>query len=822
MPVYPLALLAICLKYLLICTNLHDQWDIKPESMKILHSIVIVSLLLTLLAPAQEKQQLKLFPLSAVRLFDSPFKQAEEADLNYILAMDPDRLLAPYLREAGLEPKAESYPNWENTGLDGHIGGHYLSALAMMYAATGDERMNTRMDYMLTELKRCQNNHDDGYLGGVPGGRAMWKQIAGGNIDAGAFSLNKKWVPLYNIHKIYSGLRDAWLFGGSEDAKEMLIKLTDWAINLVSDLSEEQIQDMLRSEHGGLNEVFADVAFITGDEKYLTLAKQFSHRHVLEPLLKYEDKLTGMHANTQIPKVIGFKRISEYNGDKSWENAARFFWETVVDKRSVSIGGNSVREHFNPTDDFSGMITSEQGPETCNTYNMLKLTKHLFLSDPQVKYMDYYERALYNHILSTEEPDHGGFVYFTPMRPGHYRVYSQPETSFWCCVGSGLENHTKYGELIYAHAGNDLYVNLFIPSRLDWKDKGIVVSQETAFPDEEQSTLSLKMAERLKFTVFIRYPEWVSKEGMQITVNGKPVKFSSESGVYAAVSRRWKDGDTIKVSLAMETTVEQIPDGEHYYSILHGPIVLAAKTTDKDMPGLYADDSRGGHIAHGERIPLQDMPIIVSEPDRIASQVIPVTGEPMTFKVENLYSDVYSELKLIPFYKLHESRYIIYWQSETKDAVQKIKEEIAAEEKTKQELARITVDVVYPGEQQPESDHFIEFERSNAGVNNGKHWRDARGWFSYKMRNPDKEPVKLRVMYFGGDRGRQFNILVNNQTIANVSLKRHNGDDFYTVDYDIPESLIAANSELTVKFEAEPGSVAGGVYEVRLIKDSAE
>ncbi|MFB6320018.1 beta-L-arabinofuranosidase domain-containing protein [Saccharicrinis sp. FJH54] len=788
--------------------------------MKTLKSILVIICLIPAFLTAQVKEQLELFPLNSVRLLESPFKHAEMKDMEYILALDPDRLLAPYLKEAGLEPKAENYPNWENTGLDGHIGGHYLSALAMMYAATGDQRMKDRMDYMLSELKRCQDNHDDGYLGGVPGGRAMWKEIAEGHIDAGAFSLNKKWVPLYNIHKIYAGLRDAYLFGGSEEAKEMLIKLTDWAIKLVSNLSEDQIQDMLRSEHGGLNEVFADVAFITGNDKYLTLAKQFSHHYVLNPLLQHEDKLTGMHANTQIPKVIGFKRIAEYDGDTTWADAARFFWETVVDNRTVTIGGNSVREHFNPVDDFSGMINSEQGPETCNTYNMLKLTKMLFLSDPDVKYMDYYERALYNHILSTEEPDRGGFVYFTPMRPGHYRVYSQPETSFWCCVGSGLENHTKYGELIYAHDGDDLYVNLFIPSTLDWKKKGIKITQNTAFPDKEKTELTLNLKKKSKFGIHIRYPEWITKGGMTVFVNGEPVEIPDQPGEYVTVYRKWKDGDNISVSLPMHTTVEQIPDGEHYFSILHGPVVLAAKTTTDNMPGLYADASRGGHIASGEKIPLQEMPIIVSEPDQIAAKVKPVQGEALTFTLDDLYSGDYSNLTLIPFYRLHDSRYIIYWQSETEDAVKEIKAEIAAKEAAEQELERSTVDLIYPGEQQPESDHFIKFDRSNAGVNAGKHWRDAQGWFSYELRNPDKVPVKLRVMYFSGDRGRNFNILANNKVIAEVNLRGRRGNDFYTVDYDIPDDIaLSTSGTFIVKFEAKEGSVAGGVYEVRLLKD---
>jgi DUF1680 family protein len=326
---------------------------------------------------AQTKPALSYFDLQDVRLLPGPFKHAEDLDLTYLLTLDADRLLAPFLREAGLPQKKESYTNWENTGLDGHIGGHYISALAHMYASTGDLQTKKRLDYMLSTLKQCQEANGNGYIGGVPGGQVIWEEIRQGNIQAGGFNLNSKWVPLYNIHKTYAGLRDAYLLTGNEEAKDMLINMTDWAIRLVQQLSDQQIQDMLRSEHGGLNETFADVAAITQNPAYLTLARKFSHQEILTPLIQHQDQLTGKHANTQIPKVLGFKRIADIAQDETWEDAVRYFWELVVSKRSISIGGNSVSEHFNPTDDFSKMVHSIEGPETCNTYNMLRLTKML-------------------------------------------------------------------------------------------------------------------------------------------------------------------------------------------------------------------------------------------------------------------------------------------------------------------------------------------------------------------------------------------------------------------------------------------------------------
>ena len=552
-------------------------------------SFILALLLSASLSKAQNVPQVSYFPLQDVKLLDSPFLQAQQTDLHYILALNPDRLLAPFLREAGLTPKAPSYTNWENTGLDGHIGGHYLSALSMMYAATGDTTVYNRLNYMLDELYRAQQAVGTGFIGGTPGSLQLWKEIKAGNIRAGGFDLNGKWVPLYNIHKTYAGLRDAYLYTGSDRARRMLIAFTDWMIDITSGLSDQQIQDMLRSEHGGLNETFADVAAITGDKKYLELARRFSHKIILDPLIKDEDRLTGMHANTQIPKVIGYKRIAELSQDdknwnhaEEWDHAARFFWNTVVNNRSVCIGGNSVREHFHPVDNFTSMINDVQGPETCNTYNMLRLTKMLYqnshnpcnINEPDPNYINYYERALYNHILASQEPDKGGFVYFTPMRPGHYRVYSQPETSMWCCVGSGLENHTKYGEFIYAHQKDTLYVNLFIPSQLNWKEQGVILTQETRFPDDNKVTLRIDKASKKQRTLMIRIPEWANQSSnYSISINGKKETFPTKKGnQYLPLSRKWKKGDVITFNLPMKVTIEQIPDKKDYYAFLYGSV----------------------------------------------------------------------------------------------------------------------------------------------------------------------------------------------------------------------------------------------------------
>ena len=611
---------------------------------------------------AQTRQQVDLFSLNQVRLLESPFLSAQQTDLRYLLALEPDRLLSPFLREAGLQPKAPSYPNWENTGLDGHIGGHYLSALSMMYAATGDAEVKRRLDYFLDELKRCQDHVGTGFIGGTPGSLALWEEIKRGDIRAGSFDLNGKWVPLYNIHKTYNGLLDAYIHVGSEQARDMLVKYTDWMLDITAGLSDEQMQEMLKSEHGGLNEVFAAVYEITGDKKYLQLAHRFSHQKILRPLIQEKDSLTGLHANTQIPKVIGYKRIADDEHNADWDKAARFFWKTVTENRSVCIGGNSVREHFNPPDDFSAMIEDVQGPETCNTYNMLRLTKMLYKSTPEVYLMDYYEKALFNHILSSEEPERGGFVYFTPMRPGHYRVYSQPETSFWCCVGTGLENHAKYGELIYAHDRDALYVNLFIPSRLTWEEKGVVFSQRTRFPYSGEMNFTFEEAESKKLALKLRIPSWVKEpEQIEVSVNGEWLGYGAVTGEYLTLERKWKRGDCVTLRLPMQVNLVQLPDKSPYYAFQYGPIVLAAPMGTEDLKGLYADDSRGGHIAHGKLIPLNEIPAFIGTSAEIESSLSRLDDEGLRFVYTGETFPARKDMEFIPFYALHNQRYLIYF-----------------------------------------------------------------------------------------------------------------------------------------------------------------
>jgi len=693
--------------------------------------------------------QMQPFKLQDVKLKEGIFKKAQDVDQQYILALNPDKLLAPYLIDAGLPLKASRYGNWESSGLDGHIAGHYLSALAMMYASTGNAEMKTRLDYMVNELSLCQAKNGNGYVGGIPNGKIFWERIHKGDIDGSTFGLNNTWVPIYNIHKLFAGLRDAYEIAGNEQAKKVLLGLGDWFIELIKPLSKEQIQRILDTEHGGINETFADLYIITKDKKYLDTAEKLSHHKLLDPLLEQQDKLTGLHANTQIPKVIGFEKIAALSNNNAWKNASDYFWHNVTEKRSVAFGGNSYREHFNPIDDFKKVLESNQGPETCNSYNMLRLTMALFLNNNDPSYLDFYERTLYNHILSTQHPEKGGFVYFTPIRANHYRVYSQPETSMWCCVGSGLENHTKYGELIYSHTDNAVFVNLFIPSELNWKEKGIQLIQNNNFPHENGTELILKLIKSQNFSLNIRYPKWA--KNIKVLVNGKAELFTANPSQYINLNRKWRNNDKVVVQFTMETQLEYLPDGSNWAAFVRGPIVLAAKTSTKDLKGLFADDSRMGHETTGKLFPINEAQVLVGNKKDYVSQLKAIDNVNFTLDT----------LKLEPFYQIHDARYQMYFQTFSKEDYGLQKELQKKLESQQLAIEALTIDKINCGEQQPEVDHQYKGEQSNSGYDNDKFWRSTRSYISYKLINKDNIGSYIEISTLDAVDTKKFEILIN-------------------------------------------------------------
>ncbi|MFI0430972.1 beta-L-arabinofuranosidase domain-containing protein [Mariniflexile sp. HMF6888] len=752
--------------------------------------------LLFLLTSCSVFAQMQPFKLQEVRLTDGPFKNAQDVDLKYILDLEPDRLLAPYLIDAGFPTKEDRYGNWESIGLDGHIAGHYLSALAMLYASTDNQELKTRLDYMLSELERCQNKNGNGYVGGIPQGKIFWERIHKGDIDGSGFGLNNTWVPLYNIHKLFAGLIDAYHFTGSEKAKSIVINLGDWFIGLIEPLSDEQIQNILRTEHGGINESFADLYIITKDEKYLVTAKKLTHKTFLEPLLHQEDKLTGLHANTQIPKVLGYEKVASLTNNEELSEAVKFFWRDVSQTRSVAFGGNSVAEHFNPVDDFSSMIKSNQGPETCNSYNMVRLSKALFFDHNDVSYIDFYERTLYNHILSSQHPEKGGFVYFTPIRPNHYRVYSQPETSMWCCVGSGLENHTKYGELIYSHTNNDVFVNLFIPSTLNWEEKGITLTQNTKFPYENQSEIVLNLKKKQTFTLNIRQPKWA--ENFEILVNDKVQNIQKKPSSYITIKRTWKSGDKISIRFKTSTHLENLPDGSNWVAYVDGPIVLAAKTSTEDLDGLFADDSRMGHATHGRYFPLDEAYALVGNKDSYLSK---------PKKIGKLHFSLDS-LELQPFFEVHDARYQMYFHTYSNEEYKEKQAILKQQEIDAAALEAKTVDKISCGEQQPEVGHFYKGEKSNSGYNDDKFWRSTRGFMAYQLSNKNLQGKFLDISVLDELKLDNVEISINEKPAEIISTENK------TIRIKLSDMEI-----VNVKITSTNDRPTPRFYELRILKD---
>ena len=786
---------------------------------------ILLSILLCqtcFLAHAQDRLYSDEFPLGDVTLLDGPLKKARDLNIRTLLQYDCDRLLAPYRKEAGLQPKAKTYPNWD--GLDGHVGGHYLTAMAIN-AATGNDECRKRMEYMISELQECADanvrNHPTwgkGYVGGMPGSDKLWSTFKQGNFSTYFGS----WAPFYNLHKMFAGLRDAWVYCGNEQARKLFLGFCDWAIDLTAQLSDQQMEQMLGNEHGGMNEVLADAYAMTGEQKYLDVACRFSHRRLLTPMSQRQDCLDNMHANTQVPKVVGFERIAELGGNETYHDASIFFWDIVTGERSLAFGGNSRREHFPSKEACTDFINDIDGPETCNTNNMLKLTEDLHRHNPEARFADYYELATFNHILSSQHPQHGGYVYFTPARPRHYRNYSAPNEAMWCCVGTGMENHGKYGQFIYTKVNDALYVNLFVSSELNWREKGMTLRQETQFPYGESSRITITGGKG-QFPILVRYPVWVTKGAFSVKVNGKPVNIISGPSSYVTIDRRWKKGDVIDISFPMHNSVSYLPNVPQYIALMHGPILLGMKTGTEDLAHLVADDSRFGQYAGGKKLPIDQAPILINNNiQQIAAQLQPIEGKPLHFRLTTrMENAIQGELQ--PFFEIHDSRYMMYWLALSEDNYKGYLDQLAQAEKDRQALEARTVDKVQPGEQQPETDHKMETDRSFTGNTNDVFYRDARDghYFSYLMQTGGNEQLSLRLKYWGvGEwKSHEFDIFVDDVLVKSVNnTGKYRISEFKYEEYELPAEVLKGKTQVRVKFVAKPRKQIGEIYEVRLIK----
>ena len=813
-------------------------------------------------ANGQSKLYPQHFDLEEVVMLDGPFHDALVTNCNMLLQYDADRLMCPFVRESGLSKKSGSkYYNWTSKhpsfgnwgqsdwSLEGHVGGHYISALAMGYAATKNDpqckNLNklllNKLNYCLNIMKDCQNAYDgntegmEGFIGGQPITH-IWTAMYANNIQP--YKQYGGWVPFYCQHKVLAGVRDAWVYAGSEMGKEMFRKLADWSVNVVSKLNDNDMQNVLGNEHGGMNETLADAYKIFGDIKYLNAAKKYSHSEMINGMQSLNTTfLNNRHANTQVPKYIGFERIYQLKkSETTYKTAAQNFWDDVANNRTVCIGGNSVDEHFLNQGNCGNYINSLNGPETCNTNNMLKLTEDLFDDTHNGKYADFYENAMYNHILSTQDPETGGYVYFTTLRPQGYKIYSQVNKGMWCCVGTGMENHNKYNHFIYTYQANSssktLYVNLFTASHLI--DSLFDVTQETRFPYEEGTKLTVNTAG--EYTIAVRHPSWTTAD-FAIRVNGEAQTFTARKGLatYIKLKREWAKGDVIEIDLPMELRYEQCPNVKEYIAFKYGPILLGAKTNTSDMKNEYAGEGRMDH-APGNMAPSKSIlssPLLICNRSEVLNR-IKKEGE-LKFTIDASRKDAstyWSQLTLEPFFSLHHSRYMIYWYQQT--AEEFAKSSLAAEEQKSRTIIDRTLDYVGTGEQQSEVGHKGTYsEGSTYGSYNGEIYRDAQrgGFIQYTLSNKEGLKTDLSVMcrFTTADKGRSGNIYIEGTKIATYTIpssypSAENG--FFNIEFPIPDELLVdaqgkVKSELVFKIEAN-NSICPGLYYLRLLKGYSE
>jgi DUF1680 family protein len=733
------------------------------------------------------------FPLESVRLLDGPFKHAMELDQKYLLALDVDRLLYNFRINAGLPSQAQPLGGWEEPKgeLRGHFVGHYLSACALMYASTGNEAFRNKGNAVVAGLAECQDKIGTGYLSAYP--------------ESFIDRVEKRvpvWAPYYTLHKIFAGLEDMYVYCGNQQALTMARKFGDWAIARNSKLTDEQMQAMLGTEHGGMNETLADLYALTGEDNYLKLSLRFNHHKVLDPAERQEDKLTGLHANTQIPKFIGNARQYELTGQLPLKTASLFFWNMVVKERSYVIGGHSDGEMFSAKERLSQAL----GPnttETCNTYNMLKLTRHLLCWDPKAEYADYYERALYNHILASQNPETGMMCYYVPLRAGSRRNYNTHNDSFWCCTGTGVENHAKYGDSIYFHNDQELYVNLFIASELDWKAKGVKLRQETRFPDEGSTRLTFTCARPVELTLQVRHPFWAT-QGFEIRVNGKKEPAQGEPGSFVAVKRNWRSGDRVEIAFPLGLRLEAFKDNPDRFAIMAGPLVLGG-----------AVDTR------------RPFPAIVADKATLLAGLKPVAGNPNTFRgPADLFlipgEKAEGGVVLEPFYRLYDRRYETYWDRFTPEQWQSRQTEYAKELARQKELEARTVDFVNAGEEQNERDHKMKGDNTDTREFNDRTFRFAgtNGWFAWELKVLPGQPQELSVALGGGGRGGSaLDIFVDDSRLAT----EHPGGSgqrpgFNTKTYPLSADLLQGKERITVKFQAPENMRGASVSTVRILK----
>ncbi|MCX6555708.1 MAG: glycoside hydrolase family 127 protein [Candidatus Aminicenantes bacterium] len=745
-------------------------------------------------------------PLDAVRLTGGPLRHAQELDGKYLLELEPDRMLAFFRSRAALQPKAEPYGGWDGGGknLTGHIAGHYLSAASLMWAATGDKRFAERVDYIVKELKQVQDQNGDGYLGALENGRERFAEVALGDIRSSGFDLNGLWSPWYVLHKVYAGLRDAWRYAGNRTALRIEIKFAAWAEGVLAKLDVAQVQRMLNTEFGGMNEVLADLYADTGDKRWLRLSRRFEHHAVLEPLRRHEDELAGKHGNTQVPKLMGSLARFAYAGDPGDGFAAAFFWDRVAAHHSYATGGHGKDEYFGDADKLSDRVDGRTA-ETCNVYNMVKMARRLFALRPDEHYAAFHERALFNHILASMDPEDGRTCYMVPVGRGVQREYQRMFEDFTCCVGSGMESHALHGYGIYYQSNDKLWVNLYAPSKAEWRQAGVNLAMETDLPEGDTAKLTFTLKSPRDFTLALRRPTWAG-EGFAVSVNGEPLPDLPAPGAYVEVKRLWKDGNTVTLALPKTLRLEPLADNPRRIAILWGPLVLAGDLGPEDSFQAWREGA---------------IPAFIRAGDPPARWLQAVPGRPGHFRAWSASGE--KEIEILPFYRLQRRTYAVYFDLFTPAEWEAKKTEYAAERERQRKLDEATVAFFQPGEMQPERD--FDFQSRGAEFDEtdrvqGRAFRRTKDWMSFVLPVETGKPLKLVVTYFQDEwRRRTFDILIDGEKINEQTVERGGVPHFFDVQYPVPGILLQGKKNFTVRFQATNGNETAAMFGVRLVRE---
>lgn len=744
------------------------------------------------------RNALEPFRLNQVQLLPGPFKHAQQLDAEWLLSLEPNRLLHRVHKNAGIPPKGENYGGWESQRGGGRGLGHYMSACAMMWAATGDPEFKNRTDYVTDELKKCQDAKGTGYIGTVED--SIWAQVSRGEIYSSGFDLNGGIVPWFIFHKLFAGLYDIYIYTGNEKAKTVLITLCDWVYNTFRNLNEEQWQKVLACEHGGMLELLANVYSITGDQKYLDMSHWFDHHVFFSPLLHQTDSLAGLHGNTQIPKVVGIGTRYLLTDNQEDKIRSHFFWETVAKNHTYCIGGNGDGEHFGPKGMLSNRL-SDRSAETCNTYNMLKLTKLFLLETGDTKYGDFYEKGLYNHILASQNPETGMTTYYMPLNAGGKRGYSSAFETFTCCVGTGFENHARYGEAIYfKDKKNNLFVNLYIPSVLKWEETGMIVTQEGKFMQDGNVRFTIRSPKPGNTSLHFRIPYWTT-EKTEIKINGKKINRPAVPGTNFKVTRKWKENDVIEINFDLPVYTDPTPDNPHRLALKYGPLVLAGKLgqTIKD--------------------PLKDIPVLIAAHKPVEEWLSKVSQDSALFRTRNIGE--LSDLTLAPFYTLYNERYMVYFDVFDSLNWQQKKQEYQDYIREQDELRKRTVDFLQLGEMEPEREHNVRSHSTFVSETMGRKFRLSwnNGWFSFDMTVSNNTPLQLVSTYWGDDgESCSFDILIDGNLLESVTMKTRKSGGFYDLKMNIPPGYTQNKETINVTFKSHKDKMVPRVFGVRLVK----